>query len=188
MSSPFGDLNSHEVVDGVPCLSSMSLLEEMEESFDSGPSTDCFTDMFLQDVLESTSKMKCGTASQPSPKEVTSSQVSSNTSSSLGSYEEMQCDSPTPDVILTRSSSFNSVLHPSKIINQYLLKHVPQARVAVTHDKDWSSIIDVVSCHSDPSQLFSVVCSMNDIVLDNDTGLVYLELKEKKNENVGQEI
>ena len=101
LMSPFGKLYSHDIVDGVP---SMSLHEEM---VDSGPSTDCFTDMFLQDVLESTSKMKCGTASQPSPKEVTSSQVSSNTSSSLGSYEEMQCDSPTPDVILTRSSSFN---------------------------------------------------------------------------------
>ena len=106
----FGNLYSHDVVNGVPCLSSMSLHEEMEQYFDTGPSTDseCFTDMFLQDDLVSTSKMKCVTTSQLSPKEETSSQTSFNTSPSLGSYEEMQCDStPTPDVILTRSSSCN---------------------------------------------------------------------------------
>jgi hypothetical protein len=116
LMSHFGNLYSHDVVDGVPCLSSMSL-HEMEQSFDSGPSTDYFTDMFLQDVLESTSNTECVTiASQLSPnlgeswspKEVTSSQISSNTSPSLGGYEEIQCDStPTPDVILTRSSSCN---------------------------------------------------------------------------------
>ena len=86
LMSPLGNLYSHDV-DGVPCLSSMSLHEEMEQYFDSGPSTD--------------------TASQPSPEEGTSSQISFNTSPSLGSYEEVQCDSPTPDVILTRSSSCN---------------------------------------------------------------------------------
>ena len=86
LMSPLKNLYSHDI-DGVPCLSSMSLHEEMEQYFDSGPSTD--------------------TASQPSPEEGTSSQISFNTSPSLGSYEEVQCDSPTPDVILTRSSSCN---------------------------------------------------------------------------------
>jgi hypothetical protein len=51
----------------------------------SRPSTNCFTGMFLQDVLQNTSKMKCVTVD-----------------------EEIQCNStPTPDVILTRSSSCN---------------------------------------------------------------------------------
>ena len=109
LMSPFRNLyhDSHDVVDGVPCLSSMSLPEDSEMEQHSSPSTDFFTDMFLQDVLESTSKMKCVTASQPSSMEGTSSQISSNTSPSLGNYEEMQCDSPTPDIILTRSSSCN---------------------------------------------------------------------------------
>ena len=108
LMSPFGNLYSHDVVNGVSCLSSMSLHEEMEQYFDSSSSTDCSSDMLLQDVLESTSKMKCVTASQLSPKEGTSRQISSNTSPSLGSYEETQCDStPTPDIILTRSSSCN---------------------------------------------------------------------------------
>jgi hypothetical protein len=53
-------------------------------SFNSRPSTDSFTDMFLQD-LENTSKMKC-----------------------VAIDEEIKCDStPTSDVTLTRSSSCN---------------------------------------------------------------------------------
>ena len=103
LMSPFGHPYSH---DAVPCLSSMSLHGEMEESFDSGPSSDCFTNMFLQDVLESTSEMNCVSASQLSPKEGSSNRMSSNTSPSLGRCEEMQ-STPTPDVILTRSSSCN---------------------------------------------------------------------------------
>jgi hypothetical protein len=51
-------------------------------SFDSRPSTGLFTDMFLQDVLENTSNMECVTLDKG-----------------------IQC--PTPDVILTRSSSSN---------------------------------------------------------------------------------
>ena len=107
LMSPFGNLHCHDV-NGAPYLSSMSLHEEMEESFDSGPSTNFFTDMFLQDILESTSKMKCVTASQLSPKGGVSSQILSTTSPSSGRYEGMQSDSTsTPDVILTRSSSSN---------------------------------------------------------------------------------
>lgn len=36
------------------------------------------------------------------------------------------------------------------------------------------------SCHADSSQMISAVLSMNDVVLENDTGLVSLELKEKE--------
>ena len=109
LMSPFGNLYSHDDVDGVPCLSS-SLHQGTEESFDSGLSTDRFTDMFLRDDLESTSKTKSVTAPQLSPKEGTSSQISSYISPSLGRYdsEGMQYDSTsTSDVILTRSSSCN---------------------------------------------------------------------------------
>ena len=110
LMSPFGNLNSHDVVDGLSCLSSMFLHEEMEQSFDSGPSTNCFTDMFLQDhdVLESTSKKKCVTAFQLSSKEGTNNQISSDcsTSPNLGRYEKMH-STPTPNVTLTRSASCN---------------------------------------------------------------------------------
>jgi hypothetical protein len=82
---PFGDLCSYDVVDEVPCLSSMSFQEEMEQSFDSRPSTDCLANIFHRDVLENTSSMKCPAID-----------------------EEIQGDSaPTPEVILTFSSSCN---------------------------------------------------------------------------------
>ena len=138
---PFGNLSSHDVVNEVAYLPSMSLDEEMEleESFDSdsGPSSDsdCFTDMFFQDSLDSTSEMKCVTVSQPSSKEGTSSQISFNTSptGSLGRYEGMQCDSTsTPDVILTRSSSHNVSLTRTGI-SPHIFKNT--CRVFCIHPK-----------------------------------------------------
>jgi hypothetical protein len=61
------------------------ILMSPSESFDLRPSTNCFSDMLLPDVREITSKMKCVTID-----------------------EEVQCNSiPSPDVILTRSSSGN---------------------------------------------------------------------------------
>jgi hypothetical protein len=83
---PFGDLCSHDVVEEMPCISSMSgsLQKGMGQSFDSRPSTDCLANPFLQHVQENTSNMKCKID------------------------EKIQGDStPTPDVILTCSSSCN---------------------------------------------------------------------------------
>jgi len=122
MDLPLENLNSYDIVDGVPRSPSMSLHEEMKQSLDSGPSIDNFTDMFLQDVLGSTSKVKCiALTSQLAAEEGTSSQISSNTSPNLSTYEEIHYDSsPTPDVILTRSSSCNV----SVALNGIFLHHV----------------------------------------------------------------
>ncbi|KAJ7491875.1 hypothetical protein FB451DRAFT_1021694, partial [Mycena latifolia] len=48
------------------------------------------------------------------------------------------------EVQISGFSPTPSVFHPSKIINDYLLREAPQATVAITHDDDWCRIFQEV--------------------------------------------
>jgi hypothetical protein len=65
-------------------------------------------------------------ASQPDDEEDTSSQISSDTSSTFSSSEEIQCHrTPTPDVILTQSSSSNvGVFRPVSVMSDNFCREI----------------------------------------------------------------
>ncbi|KAN0101158.1 hypothetical protein V8E55_001142 [Tylopilus felleus] len=43
---------------------------------------------------------------------------------------------------ISRMPEILPVFHPSDVINQYILRKEPSAKVAITHDSDWGSILD----------------------------------------------
>ncbi|KAJ7476138.1 hypothetical protein FB451DRAFT_268229 [Mycena latifolia] len=81
-----------------------------------------------------------------------SSQASSSFVFSLlglgASYgERTKADHQSDEVQISEISPTPSVFHPSKIINDYLLREAPQATVAITHDDDWCRIFQAVRLH-----------------------------------------
>ncbi|KDR79879.1 hypothetical protein GALMADRAFT_1167012 [Galerina marginata CBS 339.88] len=49
-----------------------------------------------------------------------------------------------PNVIITHSLSSPHTVHPSKLINDFLLKEVPHAKMAITNDRDWCCLSPLV--------------------------------------------
>ncbi|KAF8547789.1 hypothetical protein OG21DRAFT_1526924 [Imleria badia] len=58
-----------------------------------------------------------------------------NTLTRMGSTEGSTTQSPGSDVIIQHMPPISQASHPSEVINRYLLKKDPSARIAVTHDR-----------------------------------------------------
>ncbi|KAF8802245.1 hypothetical protein BYT27DRAFT_7197341 [Phlegmacium glaucopus] len=65
--------------------------------------------------------------------------------------------------------------NPSKIINKYLLDQVSDAKIALTHDRDWSYVAKMGLSYLDSSKLIEEVAFQNNVIVEN--GIVFLELK-----------
>ncbi|KAF8810220.1 TPR-like protein [Phlegmacium glaucopus] len=62
--------------------------------------------------------------------------------------------------------------HPSKILNNILLENVPTAKMAITHDNDWSSYDTLPDLH----ELVANILASQNVCEDN--GVVFLQPKE----------
>ncbi|CAA7267261.1 unnamed protein product [Cyclocybe aegerita] len=79
-----------------------------------------------------------------------------------------------PNVIVEHSSTTPYTVHPSKIINEFLLQEVPYARMAVTSDRDWHWVLSSQERQLyEPAEFISQICSLN--VVSEHNGVVFLE-------------
>ncbi|KAI9572500.1 hypothetical protein HD554DRAFT_1547223 [Boletus coccyginus] len=71
------------------------------------------------------------------------------------------------------------VFHPSDVINQYILQKEPSAKVAITHDSDWGSILDKNLLKPEElvrDELLTNVVSERYTIISRD-GVAYLQSK-----------
>ncbi|KAI9567826.1 hypothetical protein HD554DRAFT_2172886 [Boletus coccyginus] len=61
----------------------------------------------------------------------------------MGSTEVAAAQTP-GGVIIGHVPPISQAIHPSEVINQYLLKKEPSARIAVTHDSQWISMLEML--------------------------------------------
>ncbi|CAA7270469.1 unnamed protein product [Cyclocybe aegerita] len=106
-----------------------------------------------------------------------------------GSVKSQSSISLTEDTILTHETATGlRNVHPSKLINEFLLKEVPDAKMAISSDRDWNWILESTPPNEyDTAEKFiEKICSMHTIVEDD--GVVWLEPVVQSDEGESDEF
>ncbi|KAJ7877995.1 hypothetical protein B0H14DRAFT_1664465 [Mycena olivaceomarginata] len=94
----------------------------------------------IRDItMESRSESSGGNSKSPAPESSLSSWFLgffNRVAATDGTYTRQQ-----EGVVLSDLPPISQIFHPGELINNYILKKVPEARVVMSHDDDWSEIL-----------------------------------------------